>query len=77
MHVLYLAVPFLLPKLFCLVSILHEVIVHKSVFIPLSNKESSMYAYARSWLANNGDRNQQNNNFRAHFFYKMFLLVHK
>ena len=30
--------------------------VHKPVFIPLSNKDSDMHAYAHSWSPNGGDR---------------------
>ena len=57
------------------ISFLHKAIVHKPVFIPVSNKDANthayVYAYVHSWSPNNGDRNQQNNQLLGPFLCNM------
>ena len=55
------------------ISFLHKAIVHRSVFVPLSKRDSNTHEYAHSWSSQDSDRNQQNNQLSSPFLYNTFL----
>ena len=60
LHILLLFFLFML-------SFLHKIVVHRPVFIPFSTKDRDIHVYVHSWLTNNDDRNQQNDQLLSPF----------